>query len=104
MGGDLAQPKNKDDFYKFIIENYPDIKFRIWLGANKLKGDWNWVSGDPVPTEMWKDTPWNQPDGDGDCMDLHWNSDLSNHFINDFQCQAKILYAFELGGYFRKYV
>jgi len=102
MGSDLAQPQDMVDFVKYIKENYSESKSiaTIWLGATDraVEQEWRWVSGEPVPSAMWKGWPDNQPSGDGNCMEIHYLP-RNDFYMNDWYCARKGLYAceFDLG-------
>jgi len=96
MGADLAMPHDMVDFVAYIKESYPDSKSTIWLGATdrEVEQEWKWVSGEPVPAEMWKPWPDNQPSGDGNCMEVHYWP-RTDFYMNDWHCNRKGHYACE---------
>merc|ERR1711962_1485292 len=96
MGADLAMPHDMVDFVAYIKESYPDSKSTIWLGATdrEVEQEWKWVSGEPVPAEMWEGWPDNQPSGDGNCMEIHYWP-RTGFYMNDWWCNKKGHYACE---------
>merc|ERR1712243_349286 len=96
MGADLAMPHDMVDFVNYIKENYANSKSTIWLGATdrEVEQEWKWVTGEPVPAEMWKPWPHNQPSGDGNCMEIHYWPH-TDFYMNDWYCHKKGYYACE---------
>merc|ERR1719320_454458 len=96
MGGSLAMPHDMVDFVAYIKESYNNSKSTIWLGATdrEVEQEWKWLSGEPVPANMWKPWPGNQPSGDGNCMEIHYwpNTDF---YMNDWHCNKQGHYACE---------
>ncbi|CAL4108125.1 unnamed protein product, partial [Meganyctiphanes norvegica] len=90
FGGSLAEPANMADFVELITSSYSHMTNDIWLGATNqiVEGQWNWLSGGPVHGSVWAGAADPQPDGDGNCMQIHYHP-VPGFYVNDYYCSVK---------------
>ena len=100
MGAELATLKPGDRGWttwnmwsKQQITTTPDLG--IWIGLNDIEnvGSWVWQDGSSSAdyVNWWYDGQ--QPDGDGDCVMVHFNDPPRSEYWSDISCDRQYRYA-----------
>ncbi len=67
LGGHLATITSEEEQNTIAALISLGQRNAYWLGANRLSGSWEWITGEPMVYTHWHE---DQPDGSGDYMDL----------------------------------